>query len=55
MYKKILLMILCFLAAMACSSPSNPDNTNNGDIVNGGGSGEEVQAMEEILIYLGLK
>lgn len=39
MYKKILLMILCFLAAMACSSPSNPDNTNNGDIVNGGGSG----------------
>lgn len=32
-------MILCFLAAMACSSPSNPDNTNNGDIVNGGGSG----------------
>lgn len=39
MYKKILLMILCFLAAMSCSSPSNPDNTNNGDIVNGGGSG----------------
>lgn len=39
MYKKILLMILCFLAAMSCSSPSNPDNTNNGDIVNGGGFG----------------
>ncbi|WP_157144083.1 leucine-rich repeat domain-containing protein [Brachyspira pilosicoli] len=39
MYKKILLMILCFLVAMSCSSPSNPDNTNNGDIVNGGDSG----------------
>ena len=41
MYKKIVLMILCFLAAMSCSSPSSPDGTNQGDIVNGGGSGSD--------------
>ena len=41
MYKKIVLMILCFLAAMSCSSPSSPTNENNGDIVNGGGSGSD--------------
>lgn len=40
MYKKIVLL-LCFLAAMSCSSPSSPDGTNQSDIVNGGGSGSD--------------
>lgn len=38
MYKKIVLL-LCFLAAMSCSSPSSPNSGSEGDIVNGGGSG----------------
>ncbi|MEI0531992.1 leucine-rich repeat domain-containing protein [Brachyspira pilosicoli] len=33
MYKKILLMILCFLAAMSCSNPNSP-NTNQIDDTN---------------------
>ena len=41
MYKKIvLLLVLCFLVVMSCSSPSSPNSGSNGDIVNGGGSGE---------------
>ena len=41
MYKKIVLIILCLLVAISCSSPSSPTNENNGDIVNGGGSGSD--------------
>ena len=41
MYKKIMLLILCLIFAMSCSSPSSPDGTNQGDIVNGGGSGSD--------------
>lgn len=40
MYKKIVLL-LCFLFAMSCSSPSSPNSGNEGDIVNGGGSGSD--------------
>ena len=38
MYKKIVLLLLCFLFAVSCSSPSNPDNVNNGDSGQTGGS-----------------
>ncbi|MEI0580479.1 leucine-rich repeat protein [Brachyspira pilosicoli] len=41
MYKKIvLLIVLCFLVVISCSSPSSPNSGSDGDIVNGGGSGE---------------
>ena len=41
MYKKIvLLIVLCFLVVISCSSPSSPNIGSDGDIVNGGGSGE---------------
>ena len=41
MYKKIvLLLVLCFLVVISCSSPSSPNSGSDGDIVNGGGSGE---------------
>ena len=41
MYKKIVLL-LCFLIAISCSSPNNPDSgnqDNNVNIGNGGDSG----------------
>ena len=38
--KIVLLVVLCFLVVMSCSSPSSPNSGSNGDIVNGGGSGE---------------
>ncbi len=40
MYKKIVLIMLCFLAAISCSNPSSPNSGGNGDIVNGGDSGQ---------------
>ncbi|MBW5396425.1 leucine-rich repeat domain-containing protein [Brachyspira pilosicoli] len=40
MYKKIVLL-LCFLIAISCSSPSSPNSGSDGDIVNGGGSGSD--------------
>ena len=41
MYKKIVLIILCLLVAISCSSPSSPNSGSDGDIVNGGGSGSD--------------
>lgn len=38
MYKKIVLIMLCFLVVISCSSPSNPDSGNNGDSGQTGGS-----------------
>ena len=38
--KIVLLVVLCFLAVISCSSPSSPNSGSDGDIVNGGGSGE---------------
>ena len=36
MYKKIVLIMLCFLFVISCSSPSNPDNGNQGNNGDGG-------------------
>ncbi|WP_157150827.1 leucine-rich repeat domain-containing protein [Brachyspira sp. SAP_772] len=38
MYKRIVLIMLCFLVAMSCSSPSSPNN--QGNIGNSGDSGQ---------------
>ncbi|WP_157150826.1 leucine-rich repeat domain-containing protein [Brachyspira sp. SAP_772] len=49
MYKKIVLIMLCFLVAISCSSPSSPNSSNNGNIGNNGDTGNSGETQTPVI------